>query len=164
MKRLLILLLFMSSPWQLLSVQARTSGMPTIEVDFFTRLEKQLMDVVVAQDRAAMNSLLAPDFELRTSRNGGDLVLRDEWLQAVTTNYKVRSYRIEHLTVRQIDNAAIVNFFCEQQATVAGRDVGGEFFLVDVWQKGENDWKLLTRYSAGPHVNRHPNSNPKTRE
>ena len=164
MKRLLILLLFMSSPWQLLSVQARTSDMPTIEVDFFTRLEKRLMDAVVTQDRAAMNSLLAPDFELRTSRNGGELVLRDEWLKAVTTNYKVRSYRIEHLTVRQIDNAAIANFFCEQQATVAGKNVGGEFFQVDVWQKAENDWELLTRYSAGPEANTRQKSNPKAKE
>jgi Domain of unknown function (DUF4440) len=138
--------------------------MPTIEVDFFTRLEKQLTDAVVAQDRSALEPLLASDFELRTARTGGELTLRDEWLQDAISTYKVRSFRISRLTARTVGNSAVVNFFYEQQATFARRDISGDFFLVDIWQKTGNDWKLLARYSAGPGVTPKPASNPKTKE
>jgi hypothetical protein len=50
----------------------------------------------------------------------------------------------------------------EQQGTFAGRDISGDFFLVDIWQKTGNDWKLVARYSAGPGVT--SMSNPKTKE
>jgi hypothetical protein len=158
---LLFLFLF---PWHVLAAQTAATGMPTIEVDFFTRLEKQLMDAVVAQDRSALEPLLASDFELRTARTGGELTLRDEWLQAAISTYKIRSFKITRLTVRPVGTSAIVNFFYEQQATFAGRDISGDFFLVDIWQKTGNDWKLLARYSAGPGVTLKPPSNPKTKE
>ena len=164
MKCMLILLLFVLLPWQLLSAQANTSGMPIIEVDFFMRLEKRLMDAVVAQDRPTLDSLLAHDFELRTSRSGGELTLRNDWLRAITIKHKVHSYRIEGLTLRQIDGASIVNLFCEQQAMFAEKNLSGRFFVVDVWEKTKGGWKLLARYSAGLEVNRHPNSDVKTKE
>jgi hypothetical protein len=159
---LLFLLLF---PWHVVAAQETVAtGMPTIEVDFFTRLEKQLMEAVVKQDRSALEPLLTSDFELRTSRTGGELTFRDEWLQEAISTYKVRSFRISGLTVRPVGNSAVVNFFYEQQATFAGRDISGDFFLVDIWQKAGNDWKLLARYSAGPGVTSKPPSNPKTKE
>jgi len=140
------------------------TGMPTIEADSFTRLEKRLMDAVVAQDRSAIEPMVAQDFELRTSRSGGELTLRDEWLQAATTTYKVRSFRISRLTVRSIGSHAVVNFFCEQQADFAGEDLSGNFFIVDLWQKTDKGWKLNARYSAGPGVAPKVDSNPESKE
>ena len=164
MKRIFGLLCFLLFPLQFIAAQqTAASGMPTIEADFFTRLEKRLTDAVVARNLPALDSFLAQDFELRTSRSGGELTLRDEWLDSVTTKYKVRSCRITGLTIRQIGSTAIVNFFCDQQANFTEKDLSGRFFVVDIWQKPENDWKLLNRYSAGPEANR-PNSNPKTKD
>ena len=40
------LLFLLLLPWHVLAAQTAATGMPTIEVDFFTRLEKQLMDAV----------------------------------------------------------------------------------------------------------------------
>jgi len=135
--------------------------MPTIEVDFFTRLERRLTDAVVAQDRSVLDSLLASDFELRTARAGGELTLRGEWLQAAISTYKIHSFQISRLTARPVGNSTVVNFFYEQQATFAGKDISGDFFLVDIWQKTGNDWKLLARYSAGPGVTSKMNSKTK---
>ena len=78
-----ILGLIISSP-VLLAQETAKSGMPTIEVDSFTRLENRLMNAVVGRDRLALDGMLAPDFELRTSRSGGEITLRDEWIQAAT--------------------------------------------------------------------------------
>lgn len=163
MKGLFALLCFLLFPLQFPAAQqTAASGMPTIEADFFTRLEKRLMDGVVAQDR--LESLLAPDFELRAARSGGEVVLRDEWLQAATSSYKIRSFRISRLTVRPMGASAVVNFFYEQQATFAGQDLSGDFFLIDIWKKTGKDWKLAARYSAGPGFSPAPVSNPKSKE
>ncbi len=147
-----------------LAQETAESGMPTIEVDAFTRLENRLMNAIVARDRSALEPLLAQDFELRTSRSDGEVTLRDEWLQAATSSYKVRSFRIVRLTVRPVNTHAVVNFFCEQQASFAGQDLSGDFFLVDIWQKTGKDWKLVARYSAGPVVIPKPASNPKSKQ
>ncbi len=165
MKRSMLSLVSLMLLFQIaLAQETAESGMPTIEVDAFTRVEKRLMDAVVAQDRSALESLLAPDFELRTARTGGEVILRDEWLKAAISTYKIRSFKISRLTVRLVGNSAVVNFFYEQQATFAGRDISGDFFIVDIWQKAGNDWKLIARYSAGPGVTPKSAPNPKTKE
>ena len=147
-----------------LAQETAESGMPTIEVDAFTRLEKRLMDAVVAQDRSTLEPLLAQGFELRSARTGGELTLRDGWLKAALTTYKIRFFKISRLTVRPMGDSAVVNFFYEQQAAFAGQDISGDFFLVDIWQKTGTDWKLLARYSAGPGVAPKSASNPKSKE
>ena len=165
MKRSILSLVSLMFLFQIaLAQETAESGMPTIEVDAFTRLEKRLMDAVVAQDRSTLGSLLAPDFELRNAHTGGEVTIRDEWLQAATSTYKIRSFKISRLTVLSMGNSAVVNFFYEQQAAFAGQDISGDFFLVDIWRKTGTDWKLLARYSAGPAVGWKPASNPKTKE
>ena len=90
------------------------------------------------------------DFELRTARTGGEIMLRDEWLQAATSTYRVRSFRIRDLSVRQLGNAAITNFLDEQVVVSGGQNLTGNFFIVDAWEKAGTAWKLAARYSAGP--------------
>jgi hypothetical protein len=158
-----ILGLIIASP-VLLAQETVKSGMPTIEVDSFTRLENRLMNAVVGRDRLALDGMLAPDFELRTSRSGGEITLRDEWIQAATATYKVRSFRISRLTVRPLGKNAVVNFFCEQRATASEQHLNGNFFIVDLWQKVGTGWKLSARYSAGPSVSPNEPSNTKTKE
>lgn len=160
---LLLLTMMVLSP-ALFAQRTAETGMPTIEADSFTHLENSLMDAIVARNGSALEQILAEDFELRTARSGGELTLRDEWLQAATTTYKIRSFRISRLTVRSIGAHAVVNFFCEQQAAFGGEDVSGMFFIVDLWQQTGRGWELSARYSAGPGVTPKLNSHPKIKE
>jgi len=138
--------------------------MPTLETAQFSMLEKRLGDAIVAHDRSALESLLAPDFELRTARGSGALALRDKWLDAATSTYKVRSYDVRGLAVRTFAQTAIVSFLYSQKASFSGKDLSGDFFIVDVWQKTGNDWKIAARYSAGPGVTSRVPRNLKTKE
>ncbi len=164
MKPLFIALFFLLTSSPLFGQEVASSGMPTLETASFSKLEKRLEDAVLAHDRSALESLLANEFELRTARSGGELTLRDEWLEAATTTYRLRSYRITHLTVRQFGETAVVSFFYEQRASFQGKDISGDFFIVDVWQETGNDWKIAARYCAGPDVTPNPAANPKTKE
>ena len=164
MKRLFIALFFSLTISPLFSQEVASSGMPTLETAFFSKLEKRLGDAIVAKDRVALESLLANDFELRTARSIGELTLRDDWLEAATTTYRMRTYRMTRLAPRQFGETAVVSFLCEQQASFKGKDISGEFFVVDVWQKTGNDWRIAARYSAGPGVMPKSPANPKTKE
>lgn len=163
MKQLSMALFSLFTILQLFGQEVASSGMPTLETAFFSQLEKRLDDAVVTHDRSALESLLGNDFELRTAR-GGELTLHDEWLETSTTTHRIRSYRITRLTVRQFGETAVVSFFCEQQASLRGKDVSGDFFIVDVWQKTRNDWKIAARFSSGPGITSKPAANSRTKE
>jgi hypothetical protein len=115
MKRVFIALFFLLTNSPLFGQEVASSGMPTLETAFFSKLEKRLCDTVVVQDRLVLESLLGNDFESRTTRSGGELTLRDEWLEAATTTNRIRSYRITRQTVRQFGETAVVSFFMSNE-------------------------------------------------
>ena len=164
MKRVFIALFFLLAVSPIFGQEVASSGMPTLETGFFAKLEKRLGDAIVARDRVTLESLLANDFELRTSHSGGELTLRDDWLEAATTTYRMRTYRIRRLASRRFRETAVVSFFYEQQASFQGKDISGDFFIVDVWQNTGSDWKIAARYSSGPGVTPKPLANPRTKE
>ncbi len=50
------------------------------------------------------------------------------------------------MSVIDLGNAAVVKFDRIQEATFKGKPDGGEFFVVDVWKKNGDTWKLASRY------------------
>jgi len=52
------------------------------------------------------------------------------------------------MSVADLGDAAVVKFDRIQQATFKGKDVSGEFFVVDVWRKDGDSWKIANRYVA----------------
>ena len=64
MKPIFTALFFLLTISALSAQDVATSRMPTLETDFFSKLEKRLGDAIVARDRVALESLLANDFEL----------------------------------------------------------------------------------------------------
>jgi hypothetical protein len=64
----------------------------------------------------------------------------------------------------QFGETAVVSFFCAQQASFQGKDISGDSFIVDIWQKTGNDWKIAARFFSGPGVTPKPAANSKTKE
>jgi hypothetical protein len=52
------------------------------------------------------------------------------------------------MSVADLGDAAVVKFDRVQQATSQGKNESGEFFVVDVWKKSGDSWKLANRYVA----------------
>jgi hypothetical protein len=48
--------------------------------------------------------------------------------------------------VEDLGNTAVVKFSRIQEATFNGANDNGEFFVVDLWKKDGNTWKLTHRY------------------
>jgi len=125
---------------------------PTRQVKQFSELEDQLFSNIVRGNAAGLSPLLAEDFAFRTARSGGATIGRAEYLQQRLNDHSLRSFRVRRMDVRQFRDVAIVNFLYYQEATSGGKDLSGDFFITDVWQKTDAGWKLSARYSAGPGV------------
>ena len=64
------------------------------------------------------------------------------------------TYRIEsiegrlHAARRLAEDLAVVTLLLTQQATSAGRDRSGDFYVVDIWKKSGDAWQIIARYSS----------------
>ncbi|HWX53086.1 MAG TPA: nuclear transport factor 2 family protein [Verrucomicrobiae bacterium] len=119
----------------------------TRQVTVFTALEKQLLQAVQKKDQAGLSSLLADDFTIESPN--ADPIAGEDWVpQVMTPNYKLKSFIIRQMSVADLGDAAVVKFDRIQQTTSNGKDVSGEYFVVDLWRKDGDSWKLANRYVA----------------
>lgn len=117
----------------------------TKQVSLFSGLEKQLLQAVQKKDKAALQSLLSEDFILEMP--DADPLDIDGWLDSVTTkDYALKSFMIRQMSAIDLGNAVLVKFERIQEASSKGQPDGGEFFVVDLWKKDGDNWKLANRY------------------
>lgn len=117
----------------------------TKQVTLFTGLEKQLLQAVQKKDRTAMTALLTDDLEI--AMPDADPLAGDDWLDSVmATGFKLKSFVVRQMSVADLGDTAVVKFDRIQQATYKDRDDSGEFFVVDLWKKNGDSWKLANRY------------------
>ena len=119
----------------------------TKQVTLFTGLETQLLQAVQKKDHAALGVLLGDDFEI--AMPGADPLPGDDWEDSVMAkDFILKSFVIRQMSVADLGDAAIVKFDRLQQATLKGENQSGEFFVVDLWKKSGDTWKLANRYVA----------------
>jgi hypothetical protein len=64
----------------------------------------------------------------------------------------LKLFAIREMSVADLGGSAVVKFDRIQQAAFKNQDQSGEFFVVDVWKKSGDSWKLSNRYvsKVGP--------------
>ncbi len=109
-------------------------------------------------DTTVMGRLVAPEFTQRVSDAPERSLPRSLWGQP-SSAYKIDSLEERFHAARKLaDDLAVVSFILSQKATSAGRDRSGDFYVVDVWKKSSDRWRLIARYSspAGKMFDRSP--------
>jgi ketosteroid isomerase-like protein len=105
------------------------------------------MNAVEKKDAATLKTLSTDDFEMRRAADPATPVPRDEWIANELPSYALRSFRISGMAVHMFgDDTATVSMKYWQDATVGGKSRSGNFFVVDVWRKAGDSWKLAVRY------------------
>lgn len=123
----------------------------TRQVTLFTGLEKQLLQAVQKKDKAGVEAMLTDEFEI--AMPGADPLPGDDWVDSVMAkDFSLRSFVISQMSVADLGDFAVVKYQRGQKATLKGKAAGGEFFVVDVWKKGSDGWKLADRYVARIHT------------
>lgn len=119
----------------------------TRQVVLFTGLERQMLEAVQKKDKAALNAMLDDDFEI--AMPGSDPLAGEEWVDSVLAqNFVLKSFVMRQMSVVDLGGSAVVKYDRLQQATLKGQDRSGEFFVVDLWKKTGDSWKLANRYVA----------------
>ena len=119
----------------------------TKQVTLFTGLEKQLLQAVQKKDKSAMAAMLGDDFEI--GMPDADPLAADDWMDSVINkDFTLKSFIIRQVSVADLGDAAVVKYDRVQQATYKARNDSGEFFVIDLWKKSGDSWKLANRYVA----------------
>ena len=134
---------------------AQTAGdaapgrIPTVTrlVKLFLELESALTTSVHDGNAAAVDKMLAEDFEMRVASMPGNPTPRAEWIR-LSRGKGASTARIEQMAVHDFGDVCVVSFL---QTGIAGNrgDVPNDIFMTDVWKRTGDSWKLAVRY-AGP--------------
>jgi len=124
----------------------------TKQVSIFTGLEKQLLQAVQKKDKAAAQAMLGDDLYIEMP--DADPLPGDDWLDSVMAkDYTLKSFVVRQMSATDLGNAVVVKFDRLQEATYKGQPDSGEFFVVDLWKKSGDAWKLANRYVAKVNSN-----------
>lgn len=119
----------------------------TKQVTLFTGLERQLLQAVQKKDKSALEAMLGDDFEI--DMPDADPLAGDDWVDSVVSkDFNLKSFIIRQVSVADLGDSAVVKYDRIQQATYKAKNDSGEFFVVDLWKKSGDSWKLANRYVA----------------
>ncbi len=117
----------------------------TRQVVTFSSLEKQMMEALQKKDKAALKALLTDDTAIHMP--DADPLPGDDWVDSVMSkDFALKSFGIRQVDVADLGTAAVVAYDRIQDSTFKGKPDGGEFFVVDLWKKDGDNWKLADRY------------------
>jgi hypothetical protein len=127
-------------------------------LELFTKLESEWIQAAQRKDKAALDSILAPEFRVSSSENPENPLSRADWIQRTLAGYDIRSYQHRSMAIRAFVGVAVVSFVQSQKATLDGKDCSGDYMIVDLWEANHNKWQVSARYQApvvdhsGQHV------------
>jgi hypothetical protein len=117
----------------------------TRQVVMFTSLEKQMMEALQKKDKAALKALLTDDAAIHMPDT--DQLAGDDWVDSVMSkDFALKAFGIRQVDVTDLGTNAVVVYDRIQDSTFRGKSDGGEFFVVDLWKKDGDNWKLADRY------------------
>jgi hypothetical protein len=119
---------------------------PTRNVTIFTVLEKDLLDAVQRRDDAALDRIVAANFELRSAPVPGVPTARAESLRQWQQLPAFQS-SIGQMAVHEYGDLMLVSFLWKI-TPVSGVSLPQGVFVVDTWKRAGADWQLAVRYAA----------------
>jgi hypothetical protein len=112
-------------------------------VKIFSQLELKLGAAAHAQDRDAIDALLDENFELRRGAEPGRPLPRAEWHEQVAAHAPAE-IELSQMAVHDLGAHAVVSFVSAPKGVANANRV----FIVDVWRKSGDDWRLVVRYES----------------
>jgi ketosteroid isomerase-like protein len=119
---------------------------PTVTrmVQVFSQLEGDLLTSVEKRDPQVVAKLLSDDFEMRIGAMPGNPVPRAAWVQQSFAEPKSSS-AMEQVAVHDLGKIALVSYLWKVRVSKAAP--AHDIFVVDVWRREANDWRLAIRYA-----------------
>ena len=89
--------------------------------------------------------MLADDFGIEMP--DANRLSSEEWIDSImSADFTLKKFGVRQVSVSDLGNAVVVKFDRLQQSTLKNTADNGEFFVVDLWKKDGDAWKLADRY------------------
>ena len=112
---------------------------------------KRWMQAWMDQDRATLESLIAPSYTLVVSTIPTTPFERESWLRTALGPYVCTRFEYQDVHLKRIANDVIVmSAIADFDATIDGIDRSGRYWLTDVWRRSPDGWQVCARYSSRP--------------
>lgn len=121
---------------------------PTVTrtVHMFSELENAWLDAVQSRDQAALDKIVAPNFELRSALQAGTPTPRAESLKQSLALPAFDS-SIGKMAAHEYGEIIVVSFEWQLKPASAGA-AAERMFVVDTWRQNPSGWQVVTRYIA----------------
>jgi len=119
-------------------------------VEQYWNTERALVKALDSKDKAAIDKLLSDDFKVWMPNQTGSAVGREDWLASGREN--PRPVRVSQMAVQFYEEVVVVKFLGEGKTPAAGKGTPQQYFVVDLWEKGEPGWQLTNRYMSAVTV------------
>ena len=117
----------------------------TRQATLFNNLETQMLLAVQKKDQAALTAMLTDDFAVEMPN--ADRMAGEDWVNSVMAkDFALEKFGVHQMSVIDLGNAAVAKYERLQQATQQGASENGQFFVIDLWKKNGDQWKLANRY------------------
>ena len=104
-----------------------------------------------AQDRAALEKVLAPDFTLVVATAPHYHFDRENWIDLAVGPYRCSRLLYENVQFHRLSADIIaMSAIADQDAALGREDRSGRFFVTDLWKKNGSSWQISARYSSPP--------------
>jgi ketosteroid isomerase-like protein len=116
------------------------------------QLSNRWMRAWLERDRATLEALVAPDFELIASSIPAHRFDRQGWLDTALGSYRCSVFRYRDVQVRDLGGGfAVMSAIAGQIAQLDGVDRSGAFFVTDIWRRdAEGQWQVCARHTSHP--------------
>ena len=101
---------------------------------------------VVESDQRAAEELLAEGFVLTSAGGVAPRAERDEWLVGLPT-IETQSLEVLEYEERIFGDVGVVRTLQRWNARRGGRDISGDYAIVDVFERTEGTWRAVWRIS-----------------
>jgi Domain of unknown function (DUF4440) len=130
---------------------------PTRQVTLFSDLENQLMHALQKKDAAALQRLLDEDFEISEATRSNPIA-HEELIDALPA-LNLESFLIRRMSAHDFSETVSVDFVASAKGDFGGKDVSGQYYIVDLWRKSGDSWRLAVRYLS--KITSRPQMHPK---
>jgi hypothetical protein len=118
-------------------------------MELFAKLEDNWMKAAKEKDKNALETIMAPEFVLRTAENPETLISRADWIEQAGARYDGHSFSQRAMVIRAFLGVAVVSFVQEERVSENAKNRSRDYFIVDVWKASHEKWQVCARYVGG---------------
>jgi len=118
----------------------------TRQVVQFWQIENDLARALEKKDQAALDKMLSEDFKVWMPNQTGNAIAGEDWMKSGMENPVPALLR--NMSAQEYPEIMLVKFLGLGKSPVPGKGAASQYFVIDVWSRDGDAWKLTDRFMS----------------